>query len=137
MRLIAAVMGTESDTVRTEASHALLNYGFRFYETRELYAADAVVTTPRVWGGAEETFPAGPGTAVHLVVPRGRYADMKATAVLDEPIRAPLEAGQRIGTLALALDGQTYAEVPLRALQAVPAGSLFSRLYDAVLLWFE
>jgi len=74
---------------------------------------------------------------VHLVVPRGRYADMKAAAVLDEPIRAPLAAGQQVGMLAITLDGQTYAEVPLRALAAVPQGSVFSRLYDEVLLWLE
>jgi len=137
MRLIAAVMGTTSDTVRTEASHALFNYGYRFYETRQLYAADAVVTSPRVWGGASETFPAGPGEAAHLVVPRGRYADLKATAVLDEPIKAPLRQGQVVGTINVSLEGESFGEIPLRALEDVPEGSIFSRLYDAVMILFE
>src|SRR5690606_38894683 len=123
MRLIAAVMGTTSDTVRTEASHALLNYGYRFYETRELYAADAVVTSPRVWGGASETFAAGPGDAVSLVVPRGRYADLKATAVLDEPSKAPLSRGQQIGTISVTRDDEALDAIPLRALEDVPEGS--------------
>jgi len=137
MRLIAAVMGTTSDTVRTEASHALLNYGYRFYETRELYAADAVVTSPRVWGGESETFPAGPGDAVQLVVPRGRYADLKAMAVLDEPIKAPLSRGQQVGTISVTLEGESFGEIPLRALADVPEGSIFSRLYDEVMILFE
>jgi len=137
MRLIAAVMGTTSDTVRTEASHALLNYGYRFYETRELYAADVVVTSPRVWGGASETFAAGPGAAVSLVVPRGRYADLKATAVLDEPIKAPLSKGQGVGTISVTLEGESLGEIALRALEDVPEGSIVSRLYDAVMILFE
>ncbi|MEX2481462.1 MAG: D-alanyl-D-alanine carboxypeptidase family protein [Gammaproteobacteria bacterium] len=137
MRLIAAVMGTASDTVRTEASHALLNYGYRFFETRKIYAAGDVVTTPRVWGGAVETFPAGPGEAAHLIIPRGRYADMKAVAKLDEPIRAPLAKGQTVGTVEVSLEGESFGEIPLRALEAVPEGSMFSRLIDSVMILFE
>ncbi|MCB1749951.1 MAG: D-alanyl-D-alanine carboxypeptidase [Gammaproteobacteria bacterium] len=137
MRLIAAVMGTDSDTARTEASQALINYGYRFYETRELYPAGAVVTQPRVWGGASENVRAGVLRAVNLVVPRGRYEDMKATARIDEPLKAPLAQGQPVGAIVLTLDDKTIEEVPLQALDAVDEGSLFSRLYDEFMLLFE
>jgi D-alanyl-D-alanine carboxypeptidase (penicillin-binding protein 5/6) len=137
MRLIAAVMGTESDTARTEASQALLNYGFRFFETRELYPAGAVIAQPRVWGGASETVRAGVPAAVSLVVPRGRYDEMKAVARIDEPLQAPLVVGQPLGAIVISLDDKPLEEIPLQALDAVDEGSLFSRLYDEFMLLFE
>lgn len=137
MRLISAVMGTASDTARTEASQTLLNFGFRFYETRELYRGGAVVATPRVWRGPVESVEVGPSQTVYVTLPRGRYDELKAVAELDEPILAPLEPGQVLGTLRISLDDESIADVPLTALSAVPAGSFFERVYDDVLLLFE
>jgi D-alanyl-D-alanine carboxypeptidase (penicillin-binding protein 5/6) len=137
MRVISAVTGTASDDARTEASHALLNYGFRFFETREVYAAKQVVATPRVWGGAVDQVELGPGKSVSVTLPRGRFNEVQATARIDEPIAAPFDAGQVLGKLVLAIDGEDIAEIPLAANQAVGAGSWFGRLYDATLLLFE
>ena len=137
MRLIAAVMGTDSDTARTEASQALLNYGFRFFETREIYAADAVLAEPRLWGGEAETLPVGPAQAVTLTIPRGRYDDLSAKATLAEPLRAPVAKGQRVGSMAIQLEGETLAEIELVALRDVAEGSMFSRLYDELMLLLE
>jgi len=137
MRLIAAVMGADSDTARTEASQALLNYGFRFFETREIYRAEAVLAEPRVWGGAAETLPVGPAQAVALTIPRGRYDDLSAEATLAEPLRAPVGKGQRVGSMAIRLEGETLAEIELVALRDVAEGSLFSRLYDELMLLLE
>ncbi|MEL7297665.1 MAG: D-alanyl-D-alanine carboxypeptidase family protein, partial [Pseudomonadota bacterium] len=61
MRLISAVMGTASAKARIDASQSLLNYGFRFYETRELYAANQEIDTMRVWKGEQDL--AGLGVA--------------------------------------------------------------------------
>ncbi|MEQ8232854.1 MAG: D-alanyl-D-alanine carboxypeptidase family protein [Gammaproteobacteria bacterium] len=137
MRMIAAVMGADSDTARTEASQALLNYGFRFFETRELYATGAVLAEPRVWGGEVETVPVGPAERVTLTIPRGRYDDLSAKATLAEPLRAPLREGQTVGTLAITLEDETLAEIELTARRAVAEGSVFSRLYDEFMLLFE
>ena len=137
MRVISAVMGTASDDARTEASYALLNYGYRFFETKQLYAAKQAVAEPQVWGGAAETVALGSIEPVWATLPRGRFKDVKAVAKLDEPIMAPLKAGQVLGKMVLKLDDHEITELPLAALTEVAEGSLFSRLYDDVRLMLQ
>ena len=137
MRVISAVMGTASDDARTEASYALLNYGYRFFETKQLYAAKQAVAEPQVWGGAAETVALGSIEPVWATLPRGRFKDVKAVAKLDEPIMAPLKAGQVVGKMVLKLDDHEITELPLAALTEVAEGSLFSRLYDDVRLMLQ
>ncbi len=137
MRVISAVMGTASDDARTEASYALLNYGYRFFETKQLYEAKQVVAQPQVWGGAAETVTLGSTQPVWVTLPRGRSKDVKPVAKLDEPIMAPVAAGQVLGKMVLNLDDREITELPLAALAAVPEGSLFSRLYDHVRLMLK
>ncbi|MGR8919754.1 MAG: D-alanyl-D-alanine carboxypeptidase family protein [Gammaproteobacteria bacterium] len=137
MRLVAAVMGTESDRARTEASAALLNYGFRFYETRRLYAAGETVVKGKVWRGDVAQVRVGTASDFYVTLPRGRYGDLAASAELDEPLTAPLAGGQVVGRASVRLDGEELAAVDLTALDAVAEGSFFSRLYDDVMLLFE
>jgi D-alanyl-D-alanine carboxypeptidase (penicillin-binding protein 5/6) len=137
MRVISAVMGTASDDARTEASYALINYGYRFFETKQLYEAKQVVAQPQVWGGAAETVGLGSAQPVWATLPRGRFKDVKAVAKLDEPIMAPVAAGQVLGKMVLNLDDHEVTELPLAALTDVPEGSLFSRLYDHVRLMLK
>ncbi|MBX9605561.1 MAG: D-alanyl-D-alanine carboxypeptidase [Gammaproteobacteria bacterium] len=137
MRVISAVMGTASDDARTEASYALINYGYRFFETKQLYEAKQVVASPEVWGGATETVAVGSLKPVWATLPRGRFKDVKAVAKLEEPIKAPLTMGQPLGHMTLNLDEQEVAEIPLVALAEVPEGSLFSRLYDDLRLMLK
>ncbi|MGE3847915.1 MAG: D-alanyl-D-alanine carboxypeptidase family protein [Gammaproteobacteria bacterium] len=137
MRVISAVMGTASDDARTEASYALINYGYRFFETKQLYEAKQVVASPEVWGGATETVPVGSLKPVWATLPRGRFKDVKAVAKLAEPIKAPLTMGQPLGHMTLNLDEQEVAEIPLVALAEVAEGSLFSRLYDDLRLMLK
>ena len=137
MRLIAAVMGAASDTARTEASQALLNYGYRFFEARQIYAAGDVIATPKLWGGEAASVQVGVSEAVRLLVPRGRYEDLKAEAVIDEPLVAPLARGTEVGQIELSLDGEAFAPIGLSVLEAAPEGSFFSRIYDQLMLMFE
>lgn len=137
MRLVSAVMGTSSDSERTEQSSTLLNYGFRFFETRHLYGSDDVITQARVWGGEAETLKVVPATAITLTIPRGRYDDLSAKAKINEPLKAPLTRGQPVGEVTLGLDDKVLATVPLVAQSDLAEGSLFSRLYDELMLMFE
>jgi D-alanyl-D-alanine carboxypeptidase (penicillin-binding protein 5/6) len=136
-RLVAAVMGASSDRARTEASNTLLNYGFRFYETKKLYDTDDVVATARVWRGNKETVEVGPGRPVFVTLPRGSYSELKAVAQLEKSIIAPLSEGQSVGHVSVTLDGEEIAKVALSARTEIGLGSFFSRIYDDVLLLFE
>ena len=137
VRLISAVMGAKSDTERTEASLTLINYGYRFFETRELYRDSEVITTLKIWKGAAEKIDLGPSDTVFVTIPRGRHDDLKATANVDAPLIAPIRKGQTLGRMVISLDGEQLAAVPLLALDDIDTGSFFVRLYDNVMLIFE
>lgn len=137
MRLIAVVMGARSAESRLDASQALLNYGFRFYETRHLYAGGEEVSQSRVWKGASETVSIGVVDDIYITAPRGRDEALSASAQVDTQLVAPIAAGQVVGTLEVRFDDALKREVPLVALGEVAAGSLWKRMVDEVELWFQ
>ena len=138
MRLISVVLGAKSNSERTRASQALLNYGFHFHETRQLYAANAKVTEAPVWLGTADKLSIGVGKqAVAVTFPRGQFDKMKATLDLPARLEAPIAKGTALGTAHIELDGKSLAEVPLIALDDVPEGSFFSRLYDRARLMMQ
>jgi len=136
-RLIAVVMGTSSEKQRADDNQALLNYGFRFYETHKLYDADKPLTTPELWKGASNTIALGVADDVLVSMPRGRYKDLKASMDLPNRLVAPFTKGQKIGTLRVALDGKPLAERPLVALADAPEAGFWGRMSDGILLWFK
>ena len=136
-RLIAVVMGTTGEKVRADEAQSLLNYGFRFFETHRLYAAGATVAEPELWKGEAETAKLGVAADLPITLPRGSYERLKATMNVPKPLVAPLAKGQQIGTLSVALDGKVLTEAPLVALEDYPEGGFFSRLGDAIVLWWE
>ena len=136
-RLIAAVMGTDSETARIEASLTLINYGFRFFETRKLYERTDVIASTKVWKGVTAQLNLGAPDVVYITIPRGRYDELEAVAQLNEPIIAPINVGQVLGRIRISLDDEQLTEVPLIALDDIEIGSFFSRLYDDVILMFE
>jgi serine-type D-Ala-D-Ala carboxypeptidase (penicillin-binding protein 5/6) len=136
-RLIAVVMGAKSEKARADANQELLNYGFRFFETHKLYETSKPLASPVVWKGDTPTAALGVAEDVAITLPRGRYADLKASMDLPTRLIAPLSKGQVVGTLKVQLDGKTLIERPIVVLADVAEGGFFKRLYDGVMLWFE
>ncbi len=136
-RLISVVLNSPTGRTRVAASKALLNYGFRFYETHRLYGAGDEVTRQRVWKGSAEQVGIGLQQDLYLTVIRGRYEDLTAAMELQTPLMAPVSAEQSVGHLTVTLDGESVAERPLFPLQTVEQGSLWQQFSDSVLMWFE
>lgn len=136
-RLISVVMGSSSEKQRSEDSYALLNWGFRFFETHRLYDAGQTVSEPTLWKGEAATLALGLAEPLLLTVPRGRYEEVKAEMDLPRQLVAPFAKGQAIGTLRLSLDGKALAEHPLIALADAPEGRFFKRISDGFWLWWE
>jgi len=134
MRLVAAVMGAQSDADRTQASQALLNYGFRFFETQKIYYAGDVVASTKVWKGRSDEVKLGVAEDLYVAIPRGKYDAVEATAEITESVQAPVDQGQMIGNVVVKLDDQVLASVPLVATHAVAKGSIFSRAIDEVMM---
>jgi D-alanyl-D-alanine carboxypeptidase (penicillin-binding protein 5/6) len=136
MRLVAVVMGTKSMKAREDASLALLNYGFGFFESRVLQPAGAELAMQRIYkarGGR-----AAVGVAADLVValPRGQAERVELKLELAPKLFAPLTAADRVGVVRAMLDGKVVAEAPLSPLADVPRGNIFRRIWDTILSWF-
>ncbi|WP_413624292.1 D-alanyl-D-alanine carboxypeptidase family protein [Luteibacter sp. Lutesp34] len=136
-RMIAIVMGASSEKGRADAALALLNYGFRFYESHKLYEANKPLATPKLWKGAENTIPLGLTEDAMVSVKRGDYDKLKANLDIPATLIAPFKKGQQVGTLRVTLDGQPVLTKPLVALADAPEGGFFSRLWDTIMLWFH
>jgi D-alanyl-D-alanine carboxypeptidase (penicillin-binding protein 5/6) len=137
MRLISVVLGTESDKARTQSSQSLLNYGFRFFETHQLYRAEEILKAARVWYGDQEQVNMGVGKDIHITIPRGRYRDLDATMEIDREISAPIARGQQLGRVSIKLDDELILSEDIVAMQAVAAGSFFARAMDRIKLMFR
>ncbi|MCW9088733.1 MAG: D-alanyl-D-alanine carboxypeptidase [Gammaproteobacteria bacterium] len=137
MRLITVVMGTESEKARAQESQKLLNYGFRFYETHQLYEANKPLKQMRIWKGELEQLPVGLADALFVTVPRGEYQALKASMRVGKTLVAPVSSGQSVGTVSIRLGDETLAERPLVALQEVAEGGLWQKLKDSALLLLE
>ena len=137
MRIISVVAGTASDKARIDGSQALINYGFRFFETRLLYKAGEEIARARVWKSADEYSPLGVMEDLYITVPRGAYDSLESVQNMPAVIEAPVATGQPLGEIKVSLDDQVILQEQLRALSDNPTGSLWQRAVDGVMLWFE
>lgn len=137
MRLISVVLGSESDKTRTQSSQALLNYGFRFFETHLLYRAAEVLNRAPIWYGDQQEVSMGVGRDIHITIPRGRYGDLDASMEVDAEISAPVTRGQQLGLVNIRLDDELLLSENLVATQDVAEGSFFARAMDRIKLMFQ
>lgn len=136
-RMIAIVMGATSEKARANDAQALLNYGFRFYETHKLYEAGQVLASPELWKGEKEKLPLGVSDDVLVTVPRGQYDKLKASMQVPSTLIAPFSKGQKVGTLEVSLNGKPVLTRPLVSLQDASEGGFFSRMVDSTMLMFK
>lgn len=137
MRLVSVVLADKSEEARATSSQALLNYGFRFFETQKLYGAGDSIKQVKVWKGEQELLDLGLLNDLYVTFPRGHYKELDASVELIPEIIAPAQKGQQFGSLNVKLDGQTLENRPLIALQSIETGSWWSQIIDSVKLLFE
>ena len=137
MRLISVVMGTKSTNARANDNQALLNYGFRFFETHKLYQADKSLAEARIWKGETEKVGLSLPNDVYITIPRRHYKDLKAETKVEPMITAPVEKGQALGHLTVRLGDEVVVKKPLQAMNAVPEGGIMRQIYDSGLLLLE
>ena len=136
-RLISVVMGSTSDDQRTNDSQALLNWGFRFFETHTLYDANRQVAVQKVWKGAQDQVRLGLAQPLLVTLPRGRYEQLKPVMDVPASLVGPVAKGQKIGNVRVMLDGKVLAQRPLVALDAVEEAGFFKRLWHELLMWWN
>ncbi len=137
MRLTATVLGAKDDAARFDAAQRLLDWGFRRFETRLLYAAEVPATKVRVWLGDDPVLPLGVAQNLYLTLPRGDHERLRARLTVHDRQTAPIARGQKVGTLTLELNGKSYAEHPLVAMKEIGAGNALQRAWDELRLWLQ
>ncbi|MBE3653237.1 serine hydrolase [Vibrio navarrensis] len=134
MRLIAVVMGTKDMNARKSESKKLLSYGFRFFETVGPHKAGETFVEEKIWMGNKDTLALGVNEDTYVTLPRGQAKNLTASFVLEKELQAPIKKGDIVGKLYYQADGEDVAQYPLMALETVEEGSLFSRLWDYIVL---
>ena len=136
-RLVAVLLGAQSDTLRISETQKLLNFGFLAYDTRRLYRKGEAVATPVVYKGTRSSFSLGFDRDIWITLPRDRFAGLTATLETRQPFVAPLAAGQKAGIMKLMRENAPLAEIPVVALDDVPVAGFLSRGWDTLRLLFR
>ncbi|MGM0516516.1 MAG: D-alanyl-D-alanine carboxypeptidase family protein [Pseudomonadota bacterium] len=137
MRLVAVVLGTDSDEARNNQAEALLNYGFRFFENVPVRPAGETLASPRVYKGESDQTPVGLREDLSVLVPKRDSENLAVTLQLDPQPTAPVARGDVLGHLVVRLEDETIAREPVVALEENPEGGLFKRLTDGFWLWWD
>ncbi|MCW5624782.1 MAG: D-alanyl-D-alanine carboxypeptidase [Burkholderiales bacterium] len=133
-RLLSVVLGTDSEDARAQESQKLLNWGFQFNDTVRLYEKGAPVGTIPVYKGSRDVLNAGFTDDLYLSVPSGMASRLTATFESQQPLVAPVTAGQRVGVLKVTMDGKPVADYPVVALESIGVASFFGRTWDSLRL---
>lgn len=141
-RLIAVVLGANSDAARTQETLRLLNHGYAAFDTVQLYRRGDVLATPAIWKGDRSIVPVGVDQDVYVTVPASELHNLKGEALKSwiersDPLIAPLQRGQAVGRMMISAGGRQVADVPVVALERIDTGGLLRRAYDAIVLWWR
>lgn len=136
-RLISVVLGAASDSSRATESQKLLNYGFQFYESHLVYKRGQTISKLKIWKGHNDSLAATVADDLFITLPKREYARVKASLTSKQPLIAPINAGQEIGTLQFMLDGKIISERKLVAAEKVEVAGIFGRLWDSIKLLFQ
>jgi D-alanyl-D-alanine carboxypeptidase (penicillin-binding protein 5/6) len=136
MRLVSVVLGSTSMKGREDASAALLNYGFTFYDTKLVIKGGTTLATARVWKAAASPVNVGIRDDLYITLPRDESANIKTSVEMQPKLIAPLTLGATVGQLHVFSGSHALATLPVHPLNDVAAGGWWRRLIDTIRLWF-
>lgn len=129
MRLISVVLGSTGAEARTSQTQAILDYGFRFFETTKINKISKKIP---ISGSTKKQIKIGFKTPQTITLPRGQYKLSQQTIELNIDFQAPINKGDNIGHLILQLEDKSLAKLPIIALEDATASSFFSRLLEKI-----
>jgi D-alanyl-D-alanine carboxypeptidase (penicillin-binding protein 5/6) len=132
LRLIVVISGAKTPRERADEAKKLLEWGFRSFESRLLFAEGDTVGEAKVYGGSKGHVPLVSLKPVKLMVPRGMSEKIIARIVYTGPVPAPVQQGQPVGVLKVWRGDSLALEVPLQASEAIGVGNLSQRAFDAM-----
>ena len=136
MRLVSVITGTESDNARSSQTASIINYGYRFYETKKLYDGGKKIAAVNIWKGQEKEVSLGLTQDLYITFPRGQYDKLEATVDVEQNLVAPIANGQEGGSLNIKLADTMILQQPLSAMKSVEKGGFIKRTIDSVRMKF-
>jgi D-alanyl-D-alanine carboxypeptidase (penicillin-binding protein 5/6) len=136
-RLLSIVLGASSENARATESQKLLNWGYTAFDAIKLFDANQAVVTPNVWKGRGSQVKLGRFAPIVVAVPAGAAGRIQTQVARPEPLVAPLNRGQAVGALKVALDQKPLVDVPLLVLDTVEQAGFVGRAWDSVRLWVK
>ncbi|WP_243368620.1 D-alanyl-D-alanine carboxypeptidase family protein [Microvirga solisilvae] len=131
-RLIVVVNGLKTAKDRANESRKLLDWGFRAFESRELFAEGQVVGEAQVYGGSKRSLPLVSKKAVRVLVPRGDGERVTARIIYTGPLKAPIEKGTEVARIQVNRGEMQALEMPLYANEDIQEGTLSQRALDGL-----
>ncbi len=132
VRLIVVVNGLKSAKERSDEAKKLLEWGFRNFEPRNLFAEGQVVGFAKVYGGSSGSVPLQAPGLVKIMVPKSGGEKLIARIAYQGPVPAPITQGQPIGQLKVWRDDKLVLQTPLKAAGSIGRGNMSERALDAV-----
>lgn len=137
MRILSVVLGAPNESTRADDSERLLNYGFRFFETHELFRPETTIAALPLYKGQINELPVGVSRAQFVTIPSGQYQRLSVSTKTASTIQAPVKKGEIVGELIVKFDDKIISTHPLHALSDAPKGGVFKRMKDSIKLTFN
>lgn len=132
-RLILALYGAKSSKERNEDARRLLQWGFRSFESKEIFQKDEIVGNAKVFGGAFSNVPLTTNNPVKILMPRNSPDKYTGKITYLGPLIAPVQQGMKVADLKIYRGGSEVLDVPLKTADSIAMGSLYQRAFDGVL----
>jgi D-alanyl-D-alanine carboxypeptidase (penicillin-binding protein 5/6) len=130
IRLIVVVNGLDDPDDRALEAKKMLEWGFRNFEARTLFAANQQVGYAKVFGGESRSVKLASREPIKVMVPKAGNEKLIARLVYSGPVRAPIAEGQAVGVVKVWRGANVAMEAPVYAAEAVGAGSTMRRAID-------
>ena len=137
MRLLAVVLGEPNDSSRADDSEKLLNYGFRFFETHQLFKSGQSIAELPLYKGLVDKVSVGLTENQFITIPTGQYQRLTISTKIPSYLQAPIKKGDKVGELIIQFDNNVVTTKPLYALQDIESGGFYTRTKDSLRLTFK
>ncbi|WP_249781025.1 D-alanyl-D-alanine carboxypeptidase family protein [Bradyrhizobium sp. dw_78] len=132
IRLIGVVNGLEDSEDRASETKKMLEWGFRNFEVKTLFAAQQLVGYAKVFGGDSGSVKLASPEPIDVMVQKNGNDKLIARIVYNGPVRAPIEPGQPVGVVRVWRNGNIAVETPVYAAESIGRGSMMRRAMDGV-----
>lgn len=129
-RFVSIVLNSASEKTRIRDTRRLLDYAFRFYQTKTIVKAYEPLTTVDVWAGIDEKVSLGLGSDLKITLQRNKFKNLELDLPSSLGVRAPISRDQKLDELILLSNGERIQSYDLVAITDVKKKSFISALWD-------